>query len=71
MFASKMYGVALRYAKDVDEANDILQEGFIKVFSNLSTFRNEGSLEGWVRRTIVNTAINLYKKMLNIAIRLI
>ena len=44
------------------EADDILQEGFIKVFINLKTFRNEGSLEGWIRRTIVNTAINMYKK---------
>mgnify|MGYP002396268455 CR=1 FL=1 len=44
------------------EADDILQEGLIKVFINLKTFRNEGSLEGWIRRTIVNTAINMYKK---------
>lgn len=62
LFASKMYGVALRFAKDVDEANDILQEGFVKVFSNLSSYRNEGSLEGWIRKTVVNTAINFYKK---------
>lgn len=63
-FSRKMYGVALRYARDRDEANDILQEGFIKIFNNLSSFRSEGSLEGWVRRTIVNTAINYYKKNL-------
>jgi RNA polymerase sigma-70 factor (ECF subfamily) len=44
------------------EADDFLQEGFIKVFTNLRSFRNEGSLEGWIRRTIVNTAINLIKK---------
>lgn len=44
------------------EADDILQEGFIKVFINLKSFRGEGSLEGWIRRTIVNTAINHYKK---------
>lgn len=59
-----MYSVSLRFAKDVDEANDILQEGFVKVFSNLASYRNEGSLEGWIRRTIVNTAINYYKKNL-------
>lgn len=63
-YASKMYSVSLRFAKDVDEANDILQEGFVKVFSNLASYRNEGSLEGWIRRTIVNTAINYYKKNL-------
>ncbi|MCB0805790.1 MAG: sigma-70 family RNA polymerase sigma factor [Bacteroidales bacterium] len=57
-----MYGVCLRFAKNKMEADDILQEGFIKVFINLKTFRNEGSLEGWIRRTIVNTAINMYKK---------
>ncbi len=61
-FAPKMYGVCLRFANNKLQANDILQEGFIKVFLNLSTFRREGSLEGWVRRTIINTAINLYKK---------
>jgi RNA polymerase sigma factor (sigma-70 family) len=61
-FAPRMYGVCMRFAKNQMEADDILQEGFIKVFTNLNTFRNEGSLEGWVRRTIVNTAINLYKR---------
>lgn len=63
-FAAKMYGVCMRFAKNQMEADDILQEGFIKVFTNLKSFRNEGSLEGWVRKTIVNTAINLYKKNL-------
>jgi len=61
-FAPKMYGVALRFARDRDEANDILQEGFVKVFSYLKSYRGDGSLDGWVRRTIVNTAINYYKK---------
>ncbi len=60
--APKMYGICLRFASDRDDANDILQEGFIRVFRHLKDFRGEGSLEGWVRRTIVNTAINLYKK---------
>jgi RNA polymerase sigma factor (sigma-70 family) len=63
-FAPKMYGVCMRFAKNQMKADDILQEGFIKVFTNLKSFRNEGSLEGWVRKTIVNTAINLYKKNL-------
>ncbi|MEZ5082372.1 MAG: RNA polymerase sigma factor [Bacteroidales bacterium] len=62
LFAPKMYGVCLRFAKNQMEADDMLQEGFIKVFLNLKSFRNEGSLEGWIRRTIVNTAINIYKK---------
>jgi RNA polymerase sigma-70 factor (ECF subfamily) len=60
--APKMYGICLRFSVDQSEADDILQEGFIRVFTHLKDFRGEGSLEGWVRRTIVNTAINSYKK---------
>ena len=63
-FSSRMFGICLRYAKNRMEAEDIMQEGFIKVFQNLKNFRNAGSLEGWVRRIIVNTAINYYKKNL-------
>jgi RNA polymerase sigma-70 factor (ECF subfamily) len=61
-FAPKMYGICLRFAGNQMEADDILQEGFIKVFTKLKFFRNEGSLEGWIRRTIINTAINSYRK---------
>lgn len=62
LYAPKMFGVCLRYTKNYMEAEDILQEGFIKVFLHLKDYRNEGSLEGWIRRTIVNTAINFYRK---------
>ena len=61
-FSSRMYGVCLRYAASHDEAQDILQEGFIKVFENLANFRDKGSLEGWIRRIIVNTAIEKYRE---------
>ena len=61
-FAPKMFGICLRYAKNQMEAEDVLQEGFIKVFRYLKDYRSEGSLEGWIRRTMVNTAINFYKK---------
>lgn len=61
-FASKMYGVCLRYASNVEEAEDILQEGFIKVFNKISSYRGEGSFEGWVRRIFVNTAIEHFRK---------
>lgn len=61
-FAPKMYGVCLRYAANAEEAEDILQEGFIKVFKKMSTFRGEGSFEGWMRRIFVNTAIEQYRK---------
>ncbi|HEX6334843.1 MAG TPA: sigma-70 family RNA polymerase sigma factor [Flavisolibacter sp.] len=61
-FASKMYGVCLRYAGNTEEAEDILQEGFIKVFNKIGSFRKEGSFEGWIRRIFVNTAIEHYRK---------
>lgn len=61
-YASKMKGVCLKYSADHEEAKDILQDGFIKVFSNINQFEGSGSLEGWIRRIIVNTAIAYYKK---------
>lgn len=60
-FAPRMLGVCLRYATDRDTAEDILQEGFIKVFGNIGNFRGEGSLEGWIRRIMVNTALTWFK----------
>ncbi len=65
-FASKMYPVCLRYTKSQMDAEDVLQESFVKLFNNLGKFRGEGSFEGWVRRIFVNTAIEqLRKKNLN------
>ncbi len=61
-FAKGMLGVCLRYGKSLVEAEDILQDGFIKVFKNIKDFRNEGSLEGWIRRIMVNTAITHFNK---------
>jgi len=62
MYASKMYGVCLRYSGNAEDAGDLLQEGFIKVFNNLSKFRGEGSFEGWIRRIFVNTSIEHFRK---------
>jgi len=62
MYAGKMMGICLRYAKNREDAEDILQEGFIKVFNNLIKFKKEGSLEGWVKRIMVNTALLHYRK---------
>jgi len=64
-FSAKMYGVCLRYAGNAEDAQDILQEGFIKVFRNLDRFRAEGSFEGWIRRIFVNTAIEHYRRAVN------
>ena len=61
-FAPKMFGVCLRYAGNTEEAEDILQEGFIKVFKKVGSFRSEGSFEGWVRRIFVNTAIEHFRR---------
>lgn len=57
-YAGLLLGVARRYTGALDEAEDILQEAFIKVFTRLKEFRGEGSLEGWMRRIVVNTALN-------------
>jgi RNA polymerase sigma factor (sigma-70 family) len=61
-FAPRMYGICLRFAGNQMEADDILQEGFIRILMKIKDFRNEGSLEGWIRRTIINTAINYYRR---------
>jgi len=57
-----MYAVCLRYARSREDAADILQEGFLKVFSKLGQFQFQGSFEGWVRRVMVNTALRAYQK---------
>ncbi len=61
-FAGKMLTVCLRYATDRMEAEDILQDAFIKVYRNISQFKFEGSFEGWVRRIVVNTALKYCQK---------
>lgn len=62
MHYGKMFGVCMRYAKDRDNALDILQEGFLKIFMHLKSFEGRGSLEGWMRRIMVNTAIDIIRK---------
>jgi RNA polymerase sigma-70 factor (ECF subfamily) len=61
--APKMMAVCMRYANDRDEAQDILQEGFIKMFNNAHKYRGDGNLEGWIRRIMVHTAISRYRKL--------
>lgn len=61
-FAGKMYAVCVRYSKDATEAEDVLQDGFVKVFQNIQNFKNEGSFEGWVRKIMVNTALEKFRK---------
>ena len=64
--ASKLYALCLRYSYDDDEAKDILQEGFIKIFENLRNYKFEGSFEGWMRRITVNTALEKYRSRNNL-----
>ncbi len=61
MYASPMLAVCYRYSRNMVDAEDILQEGFIKVFRKIKDFKGSGSFEGWLRRVMVNTAINHYK----------
>ena len=59
---AKMLGVCMRYFPDRDQAQDVLQDGFIKVFKNIVSFEEKGSFEGWIRRIMVNTALELIRK---------
>lgn len=61
-FSSKMLAVCYRFAHNREDAEDMLQEGFIKVFTQIRTFENRGAFEGWIRRIIVHTCINILKK---------
>jgi RNA polymerase sigma factor (sigma-70 family) len=62
--SSKMLAVCMRYAKDRMEAEDVLQMGYIKIFQKIKEYRGDGSFEGWIRRVMVNTAIESYRKSL-------
>ena len=63
-----MYGVCLRYSNNRDDARDLLQEGFIKVFKSLDKYRRDGSFEGWMRRIFVNTSIEHFRRKVKITI---
>ena len=64
--APKLYAVCLQYSGNDEEARDILQEGFIKIFENLTHYKHEGSFEGWMRRIIVNTALERFRSRHNL-----
>lgn len=65
LFYGKMMSVCLRYTKNTDQAKDILQDGFIKVFNGMDKFNQAGSFEGWIRRIMVNTAIDHFRRTKN------
>jgi len=62
-YSRLLLGVCNRYAQSVEEAEDILQEGFVKIFLNIKEFKGDGSLVAWMRRIMINTAITHYHKM--------
>ena len=59
-YASTLLGVCMRYARNKEDAEDILQDAFIKIFKKISQFKGDGSFEGWMRRVVVNTALKKY-----------
>ncbi|MDF1575278.1 MAG: sigma-70 family RNA polymerase sigma factor [Bacteroidales bacterium] len=63
-FASAMYGLCLQYATSEEDAQDILQEGFIKVFTKLDQVKNPAALPGWIRRIMINTALEKYRSQI-------
>ncbi|HDZ41537.1 MAG TPA: RNA polymerase sigma factor [Bacteroidetes bacterium] len=60
-YSAKLYGVSLQYSVSYDEARDVLQESFIKIYTSLHTFNGDGSFEGWMRRIVVNTALEKHR----------
>jgi len=62
MYCARMFAVCLRYSRNREEAEDTLHEGFMTVFEKIKNFEGSGSLEGWIRRIMVNTAIQKYRK---------
>ncbi len=62
LFSKNMLGVCYRYTRSIKDAEDVLQEGFIKVYHHLKQYKNEGDLGAWIRRIMVNTALNFLKR---------
>ncbi len=65
MFASKMFGLCLRYAGNQFDAQDLMQEGFVKVFEHIRKYKWKGSLEGWMKRIFINLALDKYRSRIN------
>jgi len=64
-YAGKMLAVCLRYTRHRMEAEDVLQDAFIKVFDSIHTFQSRGSFEGWIRKIVINTALKNHRKKQN------
>lgn len=66
MYKRRFYAICMRYTHDMAEAEDILQDGFVRIFKNIDSFTRAGSFEGWMKRIIVNTAIEYFRKRTNL-----
>jgi RNA polymerase sigma factor (sigma-70 family) len=66
IFGPAMMGLCLRYAKNREEAEEILQDGFLQMFKHISQFKNTGSFEGWLRKIMINTALQRYRSQANL-----
>jgi len=64
LYSSLLYGICLRYAGNRMEAQDVLQEVFLKIYNNIESYNHQGSFEGWLRRIAVNTSITNYRRNL-------
>jgi RNA polymerase sigma factor (sigma-70 family) len=64
-FSGRMLGLCSRYTDSIEEAEDIMQDAFVKIFQKIDTFRGNGSLEGWMKRIMVNTALDAFRKNKN------
>lgn len=62
LYQRKMFGICLHYAKDKTEAEDIAQEGFLKVFENIKQYKFKGSFDGWIKRIMINTALERFRR---------
>lgn len=71
LYSQKMLGICLWYAKNREEAEEIVQDGFVRVFLHIHTYKGEGSLEGWIRRIIVNTALVKFRSQKSNALRIV
>lgn len=62
LFSAKMFAVCIRYSKSREEAEDNLQDGFIKVLESVKQYKGEGSFEGWMKRIFINIALEKFRK---------
>ncbi len=69
-FSRKMMGVCLRYCDNTEEAEDVLQNGFVTVFQKIESYKGTGSLEGWIRKVMVNTALTNIRKNKNLKLNI-